>query len=203
MSERERWIVYPLLFLALGAALRDKIIKTTESQRIKCQGLCVFDSDDKPLLVLGPEQFPELRPDAPNLLRVDEVLAGRVISDTVAANKLEGGQFLTKRDDVGILDAEIVVAKNYVLTDGTNNLRLDGRYTVPLMRILASFVNSRQAAQVAPPQPAPNTESVPPASEATDSTAIPEVAEEEVAAEAVEETAAQGEAPANSEPKSN
>ena len=25
MTERERWIVYPLLFLALGAALRDKL----------------------------------------------------------------------------------------------------------------------------------------------------------------------------------
>ena len=25
MSERERWIVYPLLFFALGAALRDKL----------------------------------------------------------------------------------------------------------------------------------------------------------------------------------
>jgi hypothetical protein len=29
MTERERWIVYPLLFLALGAALRDKLVDRT------------------------------------------------------------------------------------------------------------------------------------------------------------------------------
>ena len=32
MTERERWIVYPLLFLALGAALRDKLSEHTKTQ---------------------------------------------------------------------------------------------------------------------------------------------------------------------------
>lgn len=31
MTDRERWIVYPLIFLALGVALRDKITRTLES----------------------------------------------------------------------------------------------------------------------------------------------------------------------------
>ena len=31
MSDRERWIVYPLLFLALGAALRDKLARSIHS----------------------------------------------------------------------------------------------------------------------------------------------------------------------------
>lgn len=36
MSERERWIVYPLLFFALGAAIRDKILNVVESKQIQC-----------------------------------------------------------------------------------------------------------------------------------------------------------------------
>jgi hypothetical protein len=43
MSERERWIVYPLLFLALGAALRDKLSDRTTTKLIKCQELLVID----------------------------------------------------------------------------------------------------------------------------------------------------------------
>jgi hypothetical protein len=41
MTERERWIVYPLLFLALGAALRDKLSEKTISKVILCQELVV------------------------------------------------------------------------------------------------------------------------------------------------------------------
>jgi len=45
MSERERWIVYPLLFLALGAALRDKLIDRTLSKSIVCQELIVYGDE--------------------------------------------------------------------------------------------------------------------------------------------------------------
>ena len=44
MSERERWIVYPLLFLALGAALRDKMFDRTWSRVVVCEELSVIDS---------------------------------------------------------------------------------------------------------------------------------------------------------------
>src|SRR6185312_11083483 len=43
MTERERWIVYPLLFLALGAALRDKLIDRTTTKSIVCQELSIVD----------------------------------------------------------------------------------------------------------------------------------------------------------------
>lgn len=43
MTERERWIVYPLLFLALGAALRDKLVDRTTTKSIICQELIVVD----------------------------------------------------------------------------------------------------------------------------------------------------------------
>jgi hypothetical protein len=45
MTERERWIVYPLLFLALGAALRDKLFDRTTSKSIVCQELTVVDAE--------------------------------------------------------------------------------------------------------------------------------------------------------------
>ncbi len=41
MTERERWVVYPLLFLALGAALRDKLVDRTTTKSIRCQELVV------------------------------------------------------------------------------------------------------------------------------------------------------------------
>ena len=57
MTERERWIVYPLLFLALGAALRDKLIDTTMSRRIVCQELVVVDGGRGPD---GPQRVAQI-----------------------------------------------------------------------------------------------------------------------------------------------
>jgi hypothetical protein len=50
MTERERWIVYPLLFFALGAALRDKFthqVRTDElfAGKVWCEELNVTDSE--------------------------------------------------------------------------------------------------------------------------------------------------------------
>ena len=61
MNERERWIVYPLLFLALGAALRDKLSEQTKTKRIECQELIVFGEEGAnrqpvPLVQIGAMQ---------------------------------------------------------------------------------------------------------------------------------------------------
>lgn len=55
MSERERWIVYPLLLFALGAAVRDKLIDRVESKEIRCERLQIVDQQDPttPLAELG------------------------------------------------------------------------------------------------------------------------------------------------------
>src|SRR5262249_33308338 len=45
MTERERWVVYPLLFLALGAGLRDKLFDQTRSKNIECQKLIVSSDE--------------------------------------------------------------------------------------------------------------------------------------------------------------
>ena len=49
MSERERWIVYPLLFLALGAALRDKLAKQTRAENVVCERIYLTDSEGRPM----------------------------------------------------------------------------------------------------------------------------------------------------------
>ena len=46
MSERERWIIYPLLFFALGAAVRDKILHRVEAKEIFCESLKIIDQQD-------------------------------------------------------------------------------------------------------------------------------------------------------------
>jgi len=55
MSERERWIIYPLLFFALGAAVRDKILQRVEAKEIVCESLKIVDQQDpaRPLAELG------------------------------------------------------------------------------------------------------------------------------------------------------
>jgi hypothetical protein len=69
MSERERWIVYPLLFFALGASLRDKFLQHVSTKEIECQrlvtkqiecegGIIVLDPGNptQRLVELGPAQ---------------------------------------------------------------------------------------------------------------------------------------------------
>lgn len=55
MSERERWIVYPLLMFALGAAVRDKLLQRVESKEIRCESLQIVDHQDpdRPLAQLS------------------------------------------------------------------------------------------------------------------------------------------------------
>ncbi|MCC6493928.1 MAG: hypothetical protein IT424_13020 [Pirellulales bacterium] len=50
MSERERWIVYPLLFFALGAALRDKFTHEVRTDKLRagqvvCEELLIIDAE--------------------------------------------------------------------------------------------------------------------------------------------------------------
>ena len=53
MTDRERWTVYPLLFLALGVAVKDKILRQTDIQTVLCENLVVHDSDGKQQVVVS------------------------------------------------------------------------------------------------------------------------------------------------------
>lgn len=46
MSERERWIVYPLLFFALGAAVHDKMLHRVDTKEIYCESLKIVDQQN-------------------------------------------------------------------------------------------------------------------------------------------------------------
>ena len=46
MNSRERWTVYPLIFLALGVALRDKVTSTLDLRTITCEELTIRSHDD-------------------------------------------------------------------------------------------------------------------------------------------------------------
>ena len=77
MSERERWIVYPLLFFALGAALRDKLTQSVESKNVVCQSLRIVDPYDtsRILAEIGTQQTGVLEGDIPvSYLRADSLL---------------------------------------------------------------------------------------------------------------------------------
>ncbi|HEY2759298.1 MAG TPA: hypothetical protein VGI75_01105 [Pirellulales bacterium] len=61
MSDRERWIVYPLLFLAIGMSMRNQALfdedrdvrKHAESELIRCRGLEVVDASGKTRWIMG------------------------------------------------------------------------------------------------------------------------------------------------------
>lgn len=83
MSDRERWIVYPLLFLALGVALHDKMTRSiegvalvtgkqtavnldrgylatrvVEADLVRCQRLEVEEGPNRPLVIIGGVKVP-------------------------------------------------------------------------------------------------------------------------------------------------
>jgi len=64
MSDRERWIVYPLLFLALGVSLRDKITRSISDidtiagiEALQCRRLAIVDAEGRTLMRLGAARY--------------------------------------------------------------------------------------------------------------------------------------------------
>ncbi|MCA9235838.1 MAG: hypothetical protein KDA44_10225 [Planctomycetales bacterium] len=98
MSERERWIVYPLLFFALGAAIRDKILNSVESDQIACEELDAKTIRCEEIVVTDPQGrtaglaklgSTALQPNNPDSKRVGLL----VLTDT------EGTEFFGLADD--------------------------------------------------------------------------------------------------------
>ncbi len=61
MSDRERWVIYPLLFLAIGMATKNGVefqaeqqMKETQSKMpiVRCKELLVLGDNDKPLVTI-------------------------------------------------------------------------------------------------------------------------------------------------------
>ncbi len=53
MSSRERWTVYPLLFLTLGIALKDKIVKLVNVDTVICKTLEVTDQQGNARVIVS------------------------------------------------------------------------------------------------------------------------------------------------------
>lgn len=67
MSERERWIVYPLIFFALGAAIRDKLLERVETKEVVCESLQIVDLEN-PTFTLAELTFVRRSSDDPTQL---------------------------------------------------------------------------------------------------------------------------------------
>lgn len=92
MTERERWIVYPLLFLALGAALRDKLSEHTKTKTIECQELIVYGDEGAgqqpvPLVQIGSVK--RTSADSPHLGQI--LVNGLVQAQGVRSDGLQAG----------------------------------------------------------------------------------------------------------------
>ena len=85
MSERERWIVYPLLFLSLGVALRDELFDQTWSRHVVCEQLTLIDGESSPLA--PPQMIGSQMVRAGGQLNVDVVRAGTVIADQYTSGR--------------------------------------------------------------------------------------------------------------------
>jgi hypothetical protein len=100
MTERERWIVYPLLFLALGAGLRDKLFDQTRSKSIECQELTVSAEDRG-----GHPAMPLARIGAIERSTADKTPAGQMLIN---------GQLVVESIRASAVYADRVFADNYV-----------------------------------------------------------------------------------------
>ncbi len=89
MTERERWIVYPLLFLALGAALRDKLSEHTKTKRIECQELVVNGESrvgQPPVTLVHIGAIERKSPDAPHVGQI--LVNGQIAAQAIQAEVL-------------------------------------------------------------------------------------------------------------------
>jgi hypothetical protein len=139
MTERERWIVYPLLFLALGSSLRDKLIDRTTSRVIVCQELQVVDED-----ITG------LRPTR-TLARIGHS-GSTAEAGPRGVLELNGGVLVVDGDDLSIdrpprslielgriPATDETPSSGYLLVDGEANI--DGQLVVQNVRIVPSLQN--------------------------------------------------------------
>ncbi len=53
MSSRERWTVYPLLFLTLGIALKDKVTRMVSTDQVLCKQILVTDRQGMPQVIVA------------------------------------------------------------------------------------------------------------------------------------------------------
>lgn len=106
MSDRERWIVYPLLLMSLGLALQPKILQVGKSNfdEVKCQRLECDDIVVKRALVKVELDAQRAKT---GLLSADTVTAKRATIDTIGSRQV-GAHEVVVADALGVRQAAIV-----------------------------------------------------------------------------------------------
>jgi hypothetical protein len=100
MTERERWTVYPLLFLALGVALKDKMVRSVNTdevhaKKVVCSELVVTSpGSNKQVRLASGEVFATGDMKAPALICNAMVIAGANGKEAVTASSNEFGGFV-------------------------------------------------------------------------------------------------------------
>jgi hypothetical protein len=100
MTERERWTVYPLLFLALGVALKDKMVRSVNTdevhaKKVVCSELVVAEpGSNKQVRLASGEVFATGDMKAPALICNAMVIAGANGKEAVTASSNEYGGFV-------------------------------------------------------------------------------------------------------------
>lgn len=95
MSQRERWIVYPLLFLALGAALRDKLAKRSVTEHVICEKMTVVDDQGRPVALLEGGELQLAR------VKAEQVFANNLQPPAQASRNIGLGTFLKMLQQAG------------------------------------------------------------------------------------------------------
>lgn len=179
MSERERWIVYPLLMFALGAAVRDKLMQRVESKEIRCESLQIVDHQDpdNTLVELGIKRAmitdPTKLADRWGGLQIRDS-EGRTVCDIstdVTVGRLVANQLL-------VVDPQRQV-RAILMTEPQPALTFDRGGAVTYQGVIY-LNNQRLGVRLAPPvnQPAPNQQQ-PPAAQSPAGTAPAEVPADE------------------------
>ena len=159
MSERERWIIYPLLFFALGAAVRDKILHRVDAKEIYCESLMIVDQHDptgQPLAELGIQRArptdPTQMSDSVGMLRLTNSDGGEVcrIASDAMFQRLVGRQlFIIDDNKRPLVVAGVEQVPDMLLPNGDTTVTSQG---------VIYLNNQRLRIKIAPPlnrNPAP------------------------------------------------
>ena len=151
MSERERWIVYPLLFFALGAAVRDKILQRIEAKEVFCESLKIIDQQD-PTKLLAELGFRRAISNDPTQLS-DRVGSLRLIDSDgrevcELANDALVGRLIARQLLVVAPDRQPLVL---VGTEPVPGMLIDGAETAVSYQGVIYLNNRRLGIRLAPP----------------------------------------------------
>jgi hypothetical protein len=163
MSERERWIVYPLLFFALGAAVRDKILHRIDAKEIYCESLKIVDQQDPRGRTLAELGIQRARPNDPTqladrigMLRLvdsDGNIACQVTHDAVF-ERLVGNQLLIIDDKQRpLVVAGVEQAPGMIMPNGEQTVTSQGVIYLNNQKLgikIAPPVNRQPAEKVRP-----------------------------------------------------